>query len=330
VTGHWRAENTWPPADREWRSLTFPGAVDGGVFTWTGPLTVGSSSPGWDTAMWGSGDTAPDDAQCIVFETEPLSEPIEILGPPRAELAVTVDAPHGHVAVRLMTVDPAGDARLVARGFLNLAHRRGLGNPGPVEPGEKMEVGVPMRTTSALIPKGQRLRITVSGADFPLAWPPPGPVALTVDPAKTRLVLPIVPPRTAEATLNVPPAPERLSPVARQEGRHEIDFRSVGSRTVLRRTVADRQLQPARNDLVYTNHQDIEVEADAADPLATRAWSRSETALERGDWKVSSVGEVEITSDERSFFVTIDLEAHAGTALIHRRRWEEVIPRTWV
>jgi hypothetical protein len=280
--------------------------------------------------MWGSGDTSDDDESCLVFESEPLQAPIEILGPPRAELSVTVDAPYGQVAVRLINVTPTGEASLVARGLLNLSHRNGLGDPAPVQAGEGMSVSIPLRMTSAVVAEGHRLRLAISGADFPLAWPPPGPVTLTIDPTRSSLILPLVPGRPEETTLELPVAPARTSPVQTQEDVHDLIVESRGTKTTLRRTVADRQLQPARNHLVYANRQDIQLDVDAVDPLATRAWARAVTSLERGDWKVATTGQVEITSDADAFYLVIDLEARSGDEVVHRHHWEEVVPRTWV
>jgi hypothetical protein len=254
---------------------------------------------------------------------------LEILGAPVAELALVVDAPYGQVAVRLVHVSPDGTGRLITRGYLNLAHRDGLGCPSPVVPGEPMQVRVPMRETSAVIAPGARLRLAVSGADFPLAWPTPGPFTLKLDPNGSRLHLPVVPPRGRDRDLEIPPAPSRPSPVETLESAHHLDIATAGSRKVLRRRVADRQLQPGRDDLVYSNRQDVEVSVDAADPLATRAWSRSETGLERGDWKVRTVGEVEITGDAGAFRLSIVLDAMLDGQPFAHREWDEVIPRTW-
>lgn len=332
TAGYWRAEPAWPPRDREWRVLALDHDLIGPETdsAWAGPLTVGSSAPGWDTAMWGSGDTSDDDESCLVFESEPLQAPIEILGPPRAELSVTVDAPYGQVAVRLINVTPTGEASLVARGLLNLSHRNGLGDPALVQAGEGMSVSIPLRMTSAVVAEGHRLRLAISGADFPLAWPPPGPVTLTIDPTRSSLILPLVPGRPEETTLELPVAPARTSPVQTQEDVHDLIVESRGTKTTLRRTVADRQLQPARNHLVYANRQDIQLDVDAVDPLATRAWARAVTSLERGDWKVATTGQVEITSDADAFYLVIDLEARSGDEVVHRHHWEEVVPRTWV
>jgi hypothetical protein len=72
------------------------------------------------------------------------------------------------------------------------------------------------------------------------------------------------------------------------------------------------------------------LDVDAVDPLATRAWARAVTSLERGDWKVATTGQVEITSDADAFYLVIDLEARSGDEVVHRHHWEEVVPRTWV
>jgi hypothetical protein len=47
-------------------------------------------------------------------------------------------------------------------------------------PGDPVEVDLPLSTAGARVPAGHRLRVAISGAAFPIAWPTPTPVALTL------------------------------------------------------------------------------------------------------------------------------------------------------
>ncbi|MBK5268204.1 MAG: CocE/NonD family hydrolase, partial [Acidimicrobiia bacterium] len=95
--GYWRVEPSWPPDDGiRWQRRLSELAHDGSL-TWSGPQWVGSHAPFWDRAGLGSTDSSADDSASLVFETEPLAEAIEILGPPEVDLHVTVDEPVGLV-----------------------------------------------------------------------------------------------------------------------------------------------------------------------------------------------------------------------------------------
>jgi hypothetical protein len=47
-------------------------------------------------------------------------------------------------------------------------------------PGEPVEVDLTLSAAGARVPAGHRLRVAVAGAAFPIAWPTPTPVALTL------------------------------------------------------------------------------------------------------------------------------------------------------
>ena len=118
--GYWRAEPSWPPVDGiRWREVVV-GHESRRAALLAGPQWVGSHAPFWDRAGLGSKDSAADDAASLVFETDPLPEPIDILGLPEVDLHVTVDQPVGLVAARLLVVSPDGEAHLICRGSRNL------------------------------------------------------------------------------------------------------------------------------------------------------------------------------------------------------------------
>ncbi len=56
----------------------------------------------------------------LVFSSEPLAAPAEILGPVAAELSVTRDNPDADLFVRLCDVDPRGRSRNVCDGIVRL------------------------------------------------------------------------------------------------------------------------------------------------------------------------------------------------------------------
>ncbi|MGH8928507.1 MAG: CocE/NonD family hydrolase, partial [Acidimicrobiia bacterium] len=84
--GYWRAEPTWPPADRVIWERSLGRLEHRDSLTWHGPQWVGAHAPAWDRAGVGSRDPHADDANSMVFETLPLPDPLDILGLPEVEL----------------------------------------------------------------------------------------------------------------------------------------------------------------------------------------------------------------------------------------------------
>jgi putative CocE/NonD family hydrolase len=336
ATGYWRHEPHWPPEDqrtREWhldaRRLSHqPGS--GSVESWSGPWGVGGQVPQWDTGGWGSADTGSDDLHSLTFETEPLSEALEILGKPVADLLVSVDRPFGHVAVRLIDVAPDGEGRLISRGLLNLSFREGFSRPSPVPVGEPIRARIELRVTSAVIQPGHRLRLAVAGADFPLAWPPPGAVTLSVHHGnQSKLVLPTVE-RMGPGPVPVEEAPTRDAPVENLGSGHESSLMHDDGVTTYRRMVSGTQRLPLRSDFVYENRQTIEVSVPDDDPLGARAWSKATVRLSRPGWEVSTEGTVTVTCDATRLRLDIELIARESGDVFWQKGWKRIIPREWI
>jgi predicted acyl esterase len=336
TAGYWRNERQWPPEDRRdqvWHldaGRLSPQPGSGGAESWSGPWRVGGQVPQWDTAGWGSADTAADDRHSLIFETGPLTEPLEILGKPAADLVVSVDRPFGHVAVRLIEVSPEGEGRLISRGLLNLAFRDGFSQPSPVPVSVPIRAKIELRATSAVIPAGYRLRLAVAGAYFPLAWPPPGAVTLSVHHGSpSKLVLPAVE-RHGQRPVVIEEPPGREAPVESLNSQHESSLVHDDGVTVYRRVVAGAQRAPQRSDLVYENRQTIEVSVPDDDPQGVRAWSRAEVRLSRPGWEVATEGTVTLTCDQTQLFLEIELTAREGGDVFWERGWSWIIPREWI
>lgn len=128
-----------------------------------------------------------------MFQTDPLPDTVEILGAPTARLRIAADRPVAMVAVRLSDVAPDGKATRVTYGLLNLCHRDGHAEPRSLEPGERYAIAVPLNGVAQSFPAGHRIRLSISTSYWPLAWPPPEPVTLTVYGGESELELPVRP-----------------------------------------------------------------------------------------------------------------------------------------
>ncbi len=325
VAGFWRSEQAWPPDDAEDLVLALSDLHHDSV-VWSGPQWVGSHAPFWDRGGFDTRDSREDDAVSMRFETDPLTESIEILGTPVLQATVTTDSEEGLISARLIAIDPEGNNHLVGRASRNLAFPRDLSEPVTPVPGEPFEVSVPLWVTSQVIPAGWRLRLALSGADFPIAWPPSKRFTLTIDPDRSRLVLPIVPERGQDRILAIPPAadlPDSPTETTRYDSAWSVT-KETGA-AVYRAEKGGTEVQPT---LTYDTDQWWTVSVDDDDPATTvgHTWSRS--ALRRPGWDVSAEGSIHIEGGD-SFLVTIDLVAHHNGEEVFRRTWAESIPRRW-
>ena len=90
-----------------------------------------------------AGDQSLDDAQSITFDTDLLSQPLEILGRPVLRLNIAIDKPVGNIIARLNDVRPDGVVSRISLGTLNLAHRNGNEFPSEMKPGQHETVEIP-------------------------------------------------------------------------------------------------------------------------------------------------------------------------------------------
>jgi putative CocE/NonD family hydrolase len=327
--GHWRAESSWPPADATTLETDLA-AMEHGATTWSGPQWVGLHAPAWDRAGIGSSDSTEDDAHSVCFETGPLTTPFEILGTPEVEVTVMSDKSVGMVAARLIAVSPDGEGHLISRGNRNLMFPLDLSTPTPLVPYQPVTTRFPLMATSAVLPAGWRVRLALSGADFPVVWPPGERVTLSFDLARSLLILPTVSDRAPETRLSIPASPSPPSPPGVEGDEHMT--RSVersSSGVTYRRTRSSTEFQPERADLALTSEETWTISVDDDDPASTRVRSEAVVGMARPGWAVTTRGSLELSADAGFFHLEIDLTALHGDAVVFSKTWTEHIPREW-
>ena len=154
----------------------------------------------------------------LVFETEPLSEDVEITGAIEARLFVASDRPDTDFTFKLIDVHPPsedypeGFAMNLTDGILRARYRKSWERPEMLTPGEPQEIRVDAFPTSNLFKAGHRIRIDISSSNFPHFDVNPNTGAaeglgltrqvarntLFVDATRpSRVILPIIPRRQA-------------------------------------------------------------------------------------------------------------------------------------
>ena len=101
----------------------------------------------------------------LVFTTEPLKEDLEVTGQVFTRLFFSSEADDTDVTVRLTDVYPDGQSVIIADG-LSRSKERNIHNPDA--PHRKIdEVVVDLWSTSIVFAKGHRIRMIISGSNFP-------------------------------------------------------------------------------------------------------------------------------------------------------------------
>jgi uncharacterized protein len=320
VAGGWRAFASATPR-RDRRTLWSDPR------TWRGPQWVGHGMPWWCPGHPPTGhstDMRPDDAHSLTWDSEPLAEPLTLVGRPVARLRVSADQAAALVAVRLEQLFGDGHSALICRGSLNLTHRESDAAPEPLIPGETYDVQVALGATGVVIPAGDRVRVAVAGADWPIAWPPPARFALTVHEAAVDL--PIAPLDASVA----PPLPEPVEGPPNPHGpstEHSTATvaRDLGAGLVRLTTDTDSRTQLADGLTALMARVVCEVGSD--DPLRCRVLAEHRAEVVHPGVSAVARSRLEITCDGERFHVGIRLDVDRDGAPFFSREWRDSLPR---
>jgi uncharacterized protein len=279
-----------------------------------------------------SGDQRADDGKSLCFDSAPLARRTEILGTPVARLSLAVDRPVAFVCVRLCDVAPDGASTRVSYGVLNLTHLRDPATPTALQPGRRYEVTVPLVDAGYAFRAGHRIRVAVSTSYWPLIWPSPEPVTLTLDAGTSHLELPV---RPADRPGHETPAfgrAEAAEPFTRTVlepgGRNRAIRTDVGSGE----TVVEISDYSGRN-----RYDDIDLIADArsseryrvveGDPLSTTAEVTWTWRFERGAWTTRTQSLTRVSCTRSEFIIHARLEAWQGDKRVFSRTFDKRIRR---
>ena len=103
----------------------------------------------------------------LVYQTPPLEQDIEVIGPISLTLWAATDGPDTDWTAKLAVVQESGLCFNLTYGILRAQHRNGYGTPSLIEPNRPYEYTIRLNPTAIRFRKGQRIRLYVSSSDFP-------------------------------------------------------------------------------------------------------------------------------------------------------------------
>jgi uncharacterized protein len=343
--GRWVAEDTWPsPRIEDRRMHLQPGRLldepsrQKVTLSFSAPQTTGLAAGEW-CAFGAEGempqDQRPDDGRSLTFDSEPLAERMEILGAPVLDLDLAADEPDAMIAVRLNDIAPDSTSTLVTYGLLNLTHRDGHERPQPLERGIVYRVPMKLNDIAYAFPAGHRIRIAISTGYWPIAWPSPAPVMMSLRTGNSVLRLPVRPPREGDADLR-PFEPPVAAPGTRHKTLRELPLRrTIEVDLATQETVytlhsgefgaALARLEPIEMDLGYTFLKRYRI--SEYEPLSAQTEVVQKTVMRRSDWSVRIETRTRLAATRDTFQFSADLEAFEGEQPFAHREWLITIPR---
>lgn len=188
----WQSSNTWPPEGAKSFTFFLTGKGDAQTLHGDGSLSKTNSEDdrpdgftydpmhpvpsygGNICCIPGARDGALDQRKMeerpdiLVYSTEPLERGLEVSGPMEVTLYVSSDVKDTDVTVKVLDVSPDGTAYNLDETIQRLRWREGFDH-GPVwmEPGKIYKVTISPMQTSNYFAAGHRIRIEISGSNFP-------------------------------------------------------------------------------------------------------------------------------------------------------------------
>lgn len=335
--GRWVSEPSWPSpriGARSWSLL-----ADGNApVTVKARQTVGSTGGNW--CPYGLGGTSPDlaidqsedDGRSLVFETGALDERFEFMGQPVVKLKVSVDKPQAFLAVRLVDVAPDGTAARVTYQLLNLTHRNDHEHLDAIPVGQPMDVEVRLNDMAWSFPAGHRVRVAISTAYWPVIWPSPEAVTLTVHACDLTL-----PERTPQDDDGGDPfgPPEMATPTARTVIKAGNSARTVTRDLITGECITD-QIEDHGTwrfdaiDLECSESLNVQYRIKDDDPLSAMArWDATSTRKREG-WDIKVKSSYTVRATKENFIVDAELETWDEGKPFFHRTWSHTVPRDGV
>ncbi|MDJ0631264.1 MAG: CocE/NonD family hydrolase [Rhodobacter sp.] len=344
--GTWVEEPAWPSPNVQVETLFLNTgklakmAENGPAMPICSPGTFGVS--GGDMCSFAIPGDMPSDCRidaggALSFRGVRIAAPLDILGQPTLQLTVKADRPQGLVAALLVDEAPDGAQTLISRGFANLTHRRSDTAPEPVVPGEEMQITVPLHGIGYRMAAGHHLVVQIASTYWPILWPAPEPVTLTMTPGTSSLSLPV--------RRSTPGTPRALPEPARPRTKRAITRTREGSMERSLHTdlttgehisrffldggvfgpVGRMRLEETGTEMGDISDRRYSIHPD--DPLSARATMDQESEFRRDDWNVRIETKAEMTASMVDFHLRASVTCWDGETEFHHVVWDHTIPR---
>lgn len=274
-----------------------------------------------------------DDKLSKCFDSDKITEAIEIIGAPILDIIVSSDKPLAQLAVRLCDLRPDGTSALIAHGFRNLTMSNSFENPKKLRSGRKYQLRVELDQAAYCLPRGHRLRLALSNSYWPFIWPSPELTQITI--YKANLLIPIFD-RTTQKTI--------AEPFSSFSKYNQVKVKVKRSPTSTRKEFLNKKnnknIIEIKHDSGCTIDLEHHLETDSCvlerylykegDPSSAEIDVKWYQLLRRKDWHVYTESNLNVTCDKKYFFLKATVEAWENSKSVFIKNFNKSITRKFV
>lgn len=319
------------------------------------PLANGMPAGEW--LVHGIGPEMPDDQALedegsLCFDSDALSEPLNLCGSPEVQLRVKTKSKQSEILVRLNDVRPDGSVALITYGLLSLeiaANQQSRESSGlDSSSNESTTVTITLDAIAQRVPVGHQLRLAISNRAWPMIWPSADTSELEVSTTGSKLTIPLLDSKKMSISerLFEPPAESPTTGViwSRKPERKRNVSTGSQAREITRTFRKD-------NGCYVISESSTSVDASGTsrfssmgeDPLSAKACFENNLTIEQGtekrkengkgnqtgtgDWKVDLKSKIVVTADHSHFYVNGMTTALEQGAVVFERPIKLSVPR---
>ena len=274
------------------------------------------------------GDQRIDDAYSLCFDTNALDLQEDIVGSPELTVTLKASSPNGQLAVRLCDIYPDGKSSRITYGILNLKFRDSYTSPKNIPLGEEFTVKLTLDHIAYNLPKGNKLRISLSNAYWPLVWPVNDSAKLEV--VKGFLSLPLRKGKKSDEwtfPASVTSKPWQGTEIRKPNNKRQILFDEATDEVFLEIEDDFGSYKDLQNKLVISSTAREKWSIHPHDPLSARGETHWTEERSREDWSIRTETFSSMTSDKSYFYLKARVEAYEKEKLIFKKKMESKIKR---
>ncbi|WP_285398152.1 CocE/NonD family hydrolase [Lysinibacillus sp. fls2-241-R2A-57] len=275
-----------------------------------------------------------DDGMAMIFESEVLEKPLEIVGYPRFEVELMSDKSKAMLFAQLSDVAQDGAVTRVSYGVMNLTHLNGHDRVDLLTPGEKVKAFVDLDCCGHKFKEGHRIRLSLGTTFWPMFWPMPEDATLTLNLETATFSLPIFHGNQISGP-NMNPESAPLTPITiLQEGR--VD-RSI-SYDILSDTwtcITDGIGGVFGEGIYRFDEIDVTVEHNLkreltlsnSNPLSAKYTIFQKMKIGRDGWWIDANITITKTSDQENFKIVGEMDIKENDKYAFHKKWDQKIER---